>query len=755
MKISFIILLGLFLPIATSARSNTIPVNPPPLSGNLQLELKYGVWKLWDEEQAIYQNITLDLTCDRGKCEPEVWGYAPKFDKHLDHYGTLERISRDSGWELHVNLAVQSEPWKEDIHTGEYVWQPDINTATYIIQLQLDDGKLIGTYTGIFKDKQLSGSVEGKLTPQKRITLPDRAPISAREHPRIAFNKNQLSQLQKKARTPYGRAILTRLQTVLKGKIDYDGYNPNSGYHAAGHCFLFGLNQDRKHAMQGWELARNTLNEPPPRLLERSDAAIGIALAYDLCYSAWTEAERREVTSWLAIQAMELARGDAPGTGWNGNAPSNWNARARSAAIVASLAVWQEPNAFFPQNSLVRDSEELRYWQTIAERNIQRYFQSALGDRGFGTEGDLYTRESLHHILPMLQAYQNVLGQAWVTDGKAEWILPHYLMRMVDLGEGVTVPSYGRHRKGPDGSLFALGLPTASERFLPALLWFFNRHWGLEGDRTFGIGETTPHDAIFALVGYPEHVEAENPGEHLGRVLVDRQKQFYMFRDRWQDSRDFITSIYLKGEPINKGAWSFNDAGSFRIWGLGERWAIAGPSQSRRRHENVVLVPNIRGNHGSEASFFESYPSGSGIVSLKHKNWLRSFAVDYTKISGSPGLFAVVDRFERSSLKKTWVMHTPGKVMLEKQRFRIESDSGATLQGIFIMPESVKLTYEATETGGKIQATGDNEFFVVMTVQDGEEPPIQVEGEGLGSVVRVGDQTIQFLGDRLQLGNVR
>ena len=114
-----------------------------------------------------------------------------------------------------------------------------------------------------------------------------------------------------------------------------------------------------------------------------------------------------------------------------------------------------------------------------------------------------------------------------------------------------------------------------------------------------------------------------------------------------------------------------------------------------------------------------------------------------------------MDRFEKSSVEKTWTMHTPGKVILEQQGFRIESESGATLQGVFVTPESVSLTYEETENGGKIQATGGNTFFVVMTVQDADAPPIRVEGQGLDAVVRVGEQTIQFVGDRLHFGKVR
>lgn len=739
MKLNLLLVTSVLFFIGGSQGVQLRPIDPTVLSGNLHIRLKHGVWKLW-EEKPVYQDITLDLTCDRGECQPEVWGYSPRFNKEVDHQGVVQDLSVDSVWRLHLKLQVKSHPWRSEM-----------NTAEYEIQLFPHEGKLVGSYTGKFKDKLLLGSVQGTLTSQWPNPIPNYQPITPQEHPRLVFSRDQLPQLRQKAKTPYGEAILTQLNRVLQGTIYYEGYGPNSGYHGAGHCFLSILNENQESAIQGWELVQKTMENPPPRLLERSNAVTGIALAYDLCYSSWTQEQRQQVTHWLAMQIVHLVNGDSPSKGWNSNAASNWNARARSAALLAALAIWQEPQEFFPNNQFYQDSEDLWYWLKVAERNIERYIQFALGDRTFGTEGDLYTRESLYQLLPALQAYERVLGKDWVSEGKMKWILPHYLMRMVNQDNGVKVPTYGRHRLGPDGSLFTLGFPVTSDRFLPALVWFFDRHWGLEGDRTFGIHEHTPHDAIYALVGYPDDVAEQNPVEIFDRVLVDEQKQFYVFRNQWQDKNDFITSIYLKGESRNTGSWSFPDAGSFRIWGLGEQWAIAGPSEGRREDENVVVVPNVKGNHGSKLLFFESDRSGSGIVSLGYKNWLRSFAVDYTGRSGVPGLFAVVDRFEQSLVPTLWVMHTAGKVTLESQGFTITSDSGATLNGRFILPEAVKLTYETTETGGKIQASGYNQFFVVMTVQKGNAPPIKVEGRGLNSVVRVGEQRVQFQGDRLQL----
>ena len=94
-------------------------------------------------------------------------------------------------------------------------------------------------------------------------------------------------------------------------------------------------------------------------------------------------------------------------------------------------------------------------------------------------------------------------------------------------------------------------------------------------------------------------------------------------------------------------------------------------------------------------------------------------------------------------------MHTVGTVSLGKNRFLIRSKNGATLQGTFILPDSVKLRIEKTATGSKILASGDNIFWVVMTIQKGTPPEVKITGTGLNTVVRLGKQEITYQQDRI------
>ena len=498
------------------------------------------------------------------------------------------------------------------------------------------------------------------------------------------------------------------------------------------------------------------MNNPGPRLLEQSPIVAGIALAYDLCYNTWDENRLQKITSWLARESNILIEGTRD-RGWNPNSWSNWSARARGAAGLATLAILLEPPEFFAQSNLEPNDS----WRLlkISERNVKRLLNIGIGDRGFGTEGDHYTTEPLVlTIIPFLQAYENVLGKDLISDSSAEWFLPHYIMRMVESNGELSFPAYGRHRAGPGGSLFALGWETVPEKFLPAVQWFFQQHFGWEGDRSFGIGTYGPYEAAFALMGYRDDVVPKNPAEILGHVLVDEQKGFYVFRDRWQDSNDFVASIYLKQEPL-KSSWSFPDTGSFRIWGLGGKWANAGPSHPDPKNENVVAIADRPADawqdaKGAKLIFFNSSPDGSGVVSFRHYNWLRSFAVDYSGASGVPGLFVVVDKFnleENQTEQKIWTMHAEGDVSIQGQSFTIQSNSGATMQGNFVTPDGVNISFEPGETGGVIRATGGDRFFLVMTVQKGLPPEIEISGRGLNAQVKVGGKTILFQDDKIVL----
>ncbi len=716
-------------------------LNSQVLDGNISLNLRHGVWKLW-QEKPVYQDITLDLRCTRGKCNSEIWGYAPRFNKDVEHQGKITIVPNKTAWQLKVELKIQSHPGN-----------PKLEPAYYNLEIIPHKGQLIGSYIGEYQKRKLVGKVTGNKSPLQSTILNSHQTIQPQEHPRLIFRKQELPQLRKKAQTTYGKAIIARLEAALKEEIFYEAFVPNGGYHATGHCFLSLLRNEPESAAKAWEIVEQSLKQPGRRFLEHAPIVAGVAMAYDLCYPMWNEAQRIKITRWLGEQAVKLTKGDTPKRGWNNNPWSNWYARARGASGLAALAILYEPEAYLPKHEFFPDSDTPWRLTKISQRGVIRYLNSAIGDRAFGTEGDLYTTEPwVLSIIPFIQAYRNVLGIDLAPD-KTKWMFPSYIMRSVVTETGFAAPTYGRHRLTSNPSLFAVGLPIVDRDFLPGVMEFYEGNLGSNGDRSFGIGKLLPYEAIFALVGYRDDVKLQNPETLWGKVLIDKQKGFYSFRNQWQDRDDFVTSIYLKNQYLG-GSWSFPDAGSFRIWGLGEKWAIAGKSQAKPIHENIVVTSNST-NKGSKQTYEKIAADGSGIVTMNQGKWLRSFAVDYSNSSGSPGLFVICDRFNITQQKdfqaKTWVLNVSGTVTINNSSFTITAPSGATMQGTFISPEGVQLSYSETETGGLIKAVGINNFLVVMTVQKNKIPNISVTGSGLNSVVKVGNQKISFDGKNIVL----
>ncbi|MDJ0845545.1 hypothetical protein [Crocosphaera sp.] len=738
--------------------------NLKKLSGNIHLTLKHGVWKLW-EDKPVYQDITLDLVCDQGKCESEVWGYAKKFNQEVDHQGILEKNNLEKlviqeiqtqkyhqSWEIKITMNIQTHPWNAEILPAVYT----INLVPY-------KNQIIGSYQGNYNQRFLQGSVTGKITPLWPVPINNYQSLTPQEHPRLVFRKQELPSIKKAIQTPEGQAIIKQLQTSLKRPIYYDGYVPTGGYHASGYCFLALVNDDQNLAETGWKIVEKSMKNPGRRLLEHSTIVAGVALAYDFCYALWDQEKIGIVTRWLAAQTEQLVKGDSPRNGWNSNAGSNWNARARGAAGLAALAILNEPSI---------SNDEIYHFMRTSERNIKRYLTTAIGDYGFGSEGDHYTTEPLIlTVFPFLQAYSNVIGKDLVIGSPAQWILPHYLMRMIPDNNQLNMTKYGRHRYYAGSELFAVGLVTIPRNFVPGVLPIFEKHLGLEGNQSFGIN--LPHYAPFILTFYSENNQnnTQNPIELFDYNFVDQEKGFYNFRNQWQNKDDFVANIYLKKELIG-GTWHFPDVGSFRISGLGETWAKAGKSTNKWEEENVVILPKSSPWKVSKPLFFVSNPDGSGIVTLQtNTNWrknsqppvgiagLRSFAVDYSKAAGVPGLFVMVDRFignnEAEEFKeKVWIMHTAGKVTVQDNSFIIHGQNQATMKGTFIAPKSVIITTENTDEGTKIMATGGQEFFVIMTVQKKSPPSLKITGAGIEARVEIGQQKISFDQDRIRLSTI-
>jgi hypothetical protein len=170
---------------------------------------------------------------------------------------------------------------------------------------------------------------------------------------------------------------------------------------------------------------------------------------------------------------------------------------------------------------------------------------------------------------------------------------------------------------------------------------------------------------------------------------------------------------------------------------------------------------------------------------------LRSLAVDYSGLSGSPCLIAIADQIQGGG-RKVWTWQLGGIQMYGGERRNLKPsqiDRGdlacttvdgasfvirkehANLKASFVAPEAVELTAETRQVRGDVWfksnkaagkgitmhsngvfAEGGNDFLVVITIQHGEAPQVRMDGVGLDAKVTIGKRTIRFDGQNLVMG---
>ncbi len=575
-------------------------------------------------------------------------------------------------------------------------------------------------------------------------------------HPRLVFARDEVPALRRKAETPAGRAILARLRRLLR-RADDRPDQADAGFHAAGHGLLYLLSDERSHADEARrlvELVRSdavrhhgvALWRPGYKMIVRTDPAVGVALAYDLCHDAWDEAFRRDVAADLGDRARQFIRGG--GKGWNPSPMSNWHANTRSAAGICALAVLGDPGAEGAEGS-VRD----------AVRGLHNWMEGQIGDRGWTQEGLAYYRYPLtHHVLPFIQIYRNVVDADAFRGTAADWFGLFYVALLVPGAGEVPVVNPGDDRRCEPtrwrAGAFPLALGTVPPEKRPGFLWTYRQRHGPEGDGTLGI--FLPHHALFALATWPDGLDPANPATVMDRVWADRKRGQFLLRNRWADADDFVACFDANVDP-QRDTGKPVCSGGFAFTGLGTLWAgIAVPGGKSRRDYCVVEAPGMDEQGGGRITWFEPREDGSGVVTadlsaVYREGAIRSFAVDYGEASGTAALVAVVDRFA-SPVERVWRMHTRGRASAEPGGFTIRGERGATLRGTVVGPSAARVSVDGSTVEGRASGDGATAFFVVMTVQRGGPPAVGVKGEGLDASVTVGRRTVRFDGDRIVLG---
>jgi hypothetical protein len=684
---------------------------------------------------------------------------------------------------------------------------------------QKADGTLAGTYTVTSPSETFRGKADGRVKPP-RPPLPARfVPVQPGERPRVLFRRTDLPALKEKLKTPLGRVLFQK----MGAEADADAIGAGIKYQLTGRP---------EFAEKARTFAQMQMAGRGGRYSSRTAAGRRpkqVALTYDLCHDVWPDDFKKTVREYLVKTAQDVIAGR--GMGGNTHVSSNWWAKPYSALAFIGLALWGEkgPQPVAPPGPMSSGEEALfsfdvAEWKRLGKVNMdcQRIFETgrqmmyqhyreAVGTGGFRGECAHYGLKATEMPAEYAPCYRGMFGR----DVSPYPDITHLLPRLVFChiypepwrpfgqegakGEGKPVPLDINGWSQIWGNYFASLYPMTPEKWRPAMLWAWNRQLGITGPegaaKLLESRQMDEHGTGYAatfFLGYPVGAAGRHPADCMPLTWQAPDMGYYGFRSGWKGESDFALHVYARSRSI--GGWKGPNAGTFRLFGLGQKWNDSYSGRDIWPHtENGVLLPEDpnyvdgcgRVVHTSSAA------DGSGSVSIDLSDVssatsgklyslyggirypaaqkdsgiraLRALAIDYSGKCGAPCLFVLADRI-RGGGNKVWTWNLGEADVLDKVKaagdtFTI-AKGDAVLRGTFVSPSGVKVearVNEVTRTAyrGKketrkipsILATGDDDFFLVATISPAKDPPpeIRIAGAGLGAVATVGDRTVRFL----------
>lgn len=431
---------------------------------------------------------------------------------------------------------------------------------------------------------------------------------------------------------------------------------------------------------------------------------------------------------------------------------------------------------------------------------MYRFYRDAMGTRGWQGELTHYGNIAAADAMKYAPAYRKMFRRDVSPYEDATHFLPAKMMVQIYPDDGEPWAQQINTRPQLDAQFFAPIFPIVPEAYKPTVLWAWKRH--VAGDPEADTEKLLGHHALYTFLNYPRDMQPQTPAESMPLTWNSPDFGHYVFRSGWKGGDDFVAQFWLKAAPIH--GWNSGNAGTFRLAGLGHRWAVGPTDRNRARfEENVVQLPEnpeIIGNACGLATHVEMHDDGSGVVSMdlgdvyavkpedgprRYTSYGRlrnpdafadsgiiggrSIAVDYSGKSGSPCLLVLVDHIDGGG-EKLWTWQLPREDLenttVDGNTFAVHKADGATMRGVFVAPETVDIFAEvrqetmigrAGSPAGKelprpvpgIFATGGDDFFAVITVSKGEPPEVKVEGKGLDATVTVGGRKVRFDGEKV------
>ena len=730
---------------------------PPRQTGTVLLRLAEGVAPAAPDDRYT-RDMELELTLRDGKFQKQVHGYAVNFNK-ADHDGEL--IVGDGG-KITVKLTLNKDKW----------WPPSPGSAEYQIELERRGDAYAGSFSGTLAftggegpvKTDVKGKVSGKVYPLWTLPPAGFKKLEPGEHPRLLFRKGDLPMLKKRLETPEGKAIMARLLAALP--TNHATHAKCQPYYPAGYALAYQLTGEKAHAEKAKEILSDMLGLGGSQDIHYGPQAQAIAVTLDLCYDAWDAEFRQKVIDNLAARVRNL---DTL-TGMGGASLNPWHnheaIRAGGAGVGAICLLGEKSGG--------KEIPGLERIIHNAARSTRRYFQyNGTSNSGWGLEGAGYKRMTWNsgpgH---MAQAYKTAFGGDLMAGWWGHWSILGEWMQQPPAEKVVAAEGLGSDQYS---GLFVMGLTSVPDSMKAGARWLFDRAYGLEGDKTFGL--LWAYHAGYLLMNYPFDVAPKPPRESLPWIAPDPTGGHWIFRKPWQGAGDTLVVLNVRHDFPGGTHWVTGRSWDMQLFALGKLWVgdrvmsektggpgAALPTAANPGAFNDMLsarltdwnsTPDGRASLSFDMSpiYMQSLARGAApaagqqMVKMARSGSFvdlgiragRHVALDLSAACGAPVLMVVVDK-TTGAKDLAWNLKLAagaGAAKVEGNVVTVGEPSGSNLKCTFLAPKTPVLT-------GAIKATGGEDYLAVITVQNGAAPAIKVEGDGLSARVSVGSRRVRI-----------
>ena len=655
------------------------------------------------------------------------------------------------------------------------------------------------------------------------------AAATAQIHPRLFFNAADVPAYRAKANTAPWSDMLAAIEWNLERDLTggYDASRPFPNAMAALHLF-----RNSGAAPADWsEQAKKALlwNISAPdtsgatvwansgyKSLTRAGRALGTAVAFDICHSEWvgqtmpaTFVAGDGVTHTVPAiyvgmdfnAAVSLALKNnadslvaSGGSEWPGDTKTanNWFAVRYGSALLSYLACDEVESGWSANYSTCLTKLRSHYGSNLTNR---------ADTGGWNPEGVAYAQYPGYFTFPALIALKKLKGLDLTTEfpalNKTLWasfqgMLPiDRYSRVTEAGNPLSGLAKGlrpdftddHNSWDPEGTA-ALAFAFSPEAYKPGLKWMFRRTCGDLGDKTW---DTATGNGLWSLLYYPNDLAEQNPSSAWGNTYSDNSYGVYVFRNRYQDTSDFVLQTH-GNLRLNQGGHDGPDALTFRIYGLGVPWCVGSGRTTDPRGQtslfpadpNTVtsmtkrLVPTLMDKflraNGDGYTVMNIDTSDTGV-----DNQTRRIVTDYSSASGAPGFFVVSDASNNGT---HWRLNTPSfnTITTSGDTFTITSPDGHVMTakvcwppapafrtGTFNRPPSLRYkdtnytaatnSYSTINKWIDFPSNGDGKFVIAIAITENGAPvpAINTAGTGDQQTITAGTRTITLDGNQISV----